>query len=469
MYQVSEVSDASAVRQCGSRVFSHDTIESVAVDSLKHFPNAPRTHSRRKIEQLARSIERFGIVIPIAVDPDDRVVAGEARLAAAKKLGMSHVPVLKVQHLSHAEMRAYRIVDNRLSERARWDPDALRAEFVFLIEHGIDLTFTGFEMGEIDLTIGIAGDDDEANAIPDVDPTSEAVSRPGDVWRLGDHLLACGDMSDAPLRQRLLGDDEIDLVFTDPPYNVPIQGHVSGLGKQRHREFSQGSGEMSEEAFTAFLTRFLEVAAESCRDGAVMFVCMDWRHLFELLSAARFNGLRQLNLCVWNKDNGGMGSLYRSKHELVLVAKKGSARHVNNVELGRFGRNRTNVWDYAGVNSFGKDRDRALSMHPTVKPVEMIEDAIQDCSERGDLVFDPFAGSGSTIIAAERCGRRARAVEIDPVYCDTVLRRWEAFTGSEAALDGDGPTFAETARLRRAALSSGYPSTPLPEGDLCHV
>ncbi len=431
-----------------SQLSNNLAIKSAAISELRHFPKSPRTHSRRKIELLTRSIERFGMVMPIAVDPQNRVVAGEARLAAAKKLGLSHVPVLQISHLSHEEARAYRIADNRLTEIGSWDEDILRGEFEFLVELGVDLTLTGFEMGEIDLTIGIVGDDDEANAIPAVDHDRPATSRPGDVWQLGEHRLACGDALDNSVLAQLLDGDEVDLVFTDPPYNVPIHGHVSGLGQRRHREFAQASGEMSEAAFTDFLERLLSATRDVCRDGGILFVCMDWRHQYELLTAARRTDLTQLNLCVWNKDNGGMGSLYRSKHELVFVLKNGKDSHTNNVALGRYGRNRTNVWDYAGVNSFGKDRDKALDMHPTVKPVEMIEDAIQDCSNRGDVVFDPFAGSGSTLIAAERCGRRARAIEIDPHYCDTILRRWQDFTGKQAVLSSTGSTFDEVVAER---------------------
>ena len=438
-----EQSHNNASAEAPSTVPNHLTITYLPVEDLTSLGPSPRTHSRRKIEMLTRSIERFGMVIPIAVDPQNRVVAGEARLAAATKLDLSHVPVLQISHLSHEEARAFRIADNRLTELGSWDEDVLRGEFEFLVELGVDLTLTDFEMGEIDLTIGIVGDDEEANAIPAVDPSCPATSRPGDVWQLGEHRLACGDALDKSILAQLLEGDEVDLVFTDPPYNVPIQGHVSGLGQRRHREFAQASGEMSEAAFTQFLECFLSAARDVCRDGAILFVCMDWRHQYELLTAARKADLTQLNLCVWNKDNGGMGSLYRSKHELVFVLKNGSASHSNNVALGRFGRNRTNVWDYAGVNSFGKDRDKALDMHPTVKPVEMIEDAIQDCSSRGDVVFDPFAGSGSTLIAAERCGRRARAIEIDPHYCDTILRRWQDFTGKQAVLTRTGSTFDE--------------------------
>ena len=227
------------------------------------------------------------------------------------------------------------------------------------------------------------------------------------------------------------------MLFTDPPYNVPIAGHVSGLGKTVHREFAEASGEMTKDEFVAFLTETLGTAAAQLRDGAIAYVCMDWRHMGELLTAggATFDELK--NLCVWNKTNGGMGTFYRSKHELVFAFKKGTAPHINNFSLGEGGRYRTNVWDYAGISSIGQNRSEDLAMHPTVKPVAMIADAMRDCSNRSGLVLDVFGGSGSTLIAAEDCGRKARLLELDPVYCDTIIERWEQLTGRKALLQSD--------------------------------
>jgi DNA modification methylase len=239
-----------------------------------------------------------------------------------------------------------------------------------------------------------------------------------------------------------------DLIFTDPPYNVPIDGHVGGLGSIRHREFAFAAGEMSREQFTDFLQRTLGNAAGAAKDGAIAFVCMDWRHMRELLDAgeAVFSELK--NLCVWNKRNGGMGSFYRSKHELVFVFKAGTAPHTNSFGLGETGRYRTNVWDYAGISSLGAKRMEELAMHPTVKPVALVADAIRDCSRRGETVLDVFGGSGSTLIAAETCGRMARLLEYDPTYCDTIIKRWETYTGKRATLDGDGRSFEEIAEIR---------------------
>jgi len=249
----------------------------------------------------------------------------------------------------------------------------------------------------------------------------------------------------------LLGADRADLIFTDPPYNVPIEGHVSGLGRLHHREFAMASGEMTEVEFTSFLTQVFRAAAEVSRDGSLHYICMDWRHLYEALSAGRAVYSSFLNLCVWNEDNGGMGSLYRSKHELVLLFKAGTKSHTNNVELGRHGRNRTNVWEYAGVNTFRTGRLDELAMHPTVKPVALIADAIKDASKRSSIILDPFCGSGSTLIAAEKTGRRGHGIEIDSQYVDTAVRRWQRYSGKSACLDGSNATFEEISDRRSSS------------------
>jgi DNA modification methylase len=299
-----------------------------------------------------------------------------------------------------------------------------------------------------------------ANQIPECD-AGPAISQRGDLWCLGSHRLLCGDARSPEAYAKLLGDTKVDLVFTDPPYNVRIDGHVSGLGRVQHREFAMASGEMTEDEFTQFLKATLGAAVNVSRDGALHYVCMDWRHLFETLSAGRALYDSLLNICVWNKDNGGMGSFYRSKHELVMVFKVGTAKHTNNVELGRHGRNRTNVWDYAGANTFRQGRLDELSMHPTIKPVALIADAIKDASKRSDTVLDPFCGSGSTIVAAEKTGRQACGLEIDPKYIDVAVRRWQLFTGKSAVLDGTTASFEEVTeqRINLPAIASA----PRPE------
>ncbi len=307
----------------------------------------------------------------------------------------------------------------------------------------------GFETAEIDVILGDAVSANTASLVGPEDevvlPPKIPVSRVGDLWECGRHRLVCGDARDASAYARLMQGEAADMVFTDPPYNVPVGGHVRVTGE--HREFAMASGEMSETAFTAFLESALQPMASVCKDGAIAFVCMDWRHMSELLAAGRavFSDLK--NVCVWSKTNGGMGSFYRSQHELVFVFKHGEAKHQNNIELGKFGRNRTNVWTYPGVNVFKEGRDAELAMHPTVKPVALVEDAIKDVCSRNQIVLDPFAGSGTTLIAAERSGRRGRLLEIDPLYCDVILRRFERYLGRSALLEG-GATFEEVAAQR---------------------
>ena len=413
---------------------------------LKPYDRNARTHSKKQIRQIADSIERFGWTNPVLIDGQDQIVAGHGRVAAAKLLGIDEVPTIRLEYMSEVEIRAYVIADNRLAELADWDDEILAIELQALVELDFDVEVTGFETAEIDLLIDgldAPGADDEGDRIPEVDPSASRVTQAGDLWRLGRHRLLCGDATKRKSFERLMAGERAQMVFTDPPYNVPIDGHVCGLGRIRHAEFAMASGEMSEAEFTGFLETVLGHLAAHSADGALHFVCMDWRHVYELLSASRETYGEMKNLCVWAKTNAGMGSLYRSQHELVFVFKNGSAPHVNNVELGRHGRYRTNVWRYAGVNALGADRDDALAMHPTVKPVALVADAIRDCSRRGDIVLDAFGGSGTTLIAAERAGRRGYAIEIDPLYVDVTLERFRATFGEEPVHEASGLTFSE--------------------------
>lgn len=410
-------------------------VETVPVSTLKPYANNPRTHTKKQIRQIARSIETFGWTNPVLVDAEGGVIAGHGRLAAAKLLGLEAVPTIRLADMTEAQKRAYVIADNRLAELAGWDDETLALELKGLSE--IDLDFAietlGFETAEIDLRIAsLDGDDapDAADVLPEVSE-GPTIAVPGDLWLLGPHRLLCGDATKAESFRRLLDGETAQMVFTDPPYNVPVEGHVCGLGKVKHADFAMASGEMSEAEFVAFLQLVLELLAQHSTDGALHFVCMDWRHLYELLTAGRAVYDDFKNLCVWNKNNGGMGTLYRSKHELIVVYKSGRAPHINNVALGAHGRYRTNVWDYAGVNSFGADREAELAMHPTVKPVALVEDAILDCSRRGGIVLDAFCGSGTTIIAAERAGRRGYGLELDPKYVDVTLKRYRDLTSQE--------------------------------------
>lgn len=422
------------------------------VSELKPYQRNARTHSRKQLKQIAASIERFGFTNPVLVSDDGEIVAGHGRVEAAKLLGLASVPTIALSHLSEAERRAYVLADNKLALNAGWDRDILAIELQALIDLEFEVELTGFSLAEVDLAIDAAQDADPASgdtpedAVPPIADT--AVSRVGDLWQLGRHKLLCGDARSKADFDRLLGAEQADLLFTDPPYNVAIDGHVCGSGAIKHREFAFASGEMSETEFTRFLSETLGNAASVMRNGAIGFVCMDWRHMGELLAAGdtAFDELK--NLVVWNKTNGGMGTFYRSKHELIFVYKKGTAPHTNSFGLGDTGRYRTNVWDYAGISSLGSQRADELAMHPTVKPVAMIADALRDCSKRGQLVLDCFGGSGSTLIGAEKTGRSARLIEYDPLYCDTIIRRWEALTGKQATHAHDDRTFeqfAETA------------------------
>lgn len=422
------------------------------IDALKPYPRNARTHSRKQIGQIADSIHEFGFTNPVLIDENNQIIAGHGRIEAARLLDIDKVPTLRIEHLTDAQKRAYILADNKIAENAGWCPEilAIELEGLLTLEPEFDIEITGFEMAEIDVLIGASeatGDDDDV--VPATDPDRPTVSRIGDLWLLGRHKLYCGDARDAKAYQALLGDEKAQMVFTDPPYNVAIDGHVSGLGKTKHGEFVCASGEMSQSQFTEFLATVFGHMAVVSRDGAIHFVCMDWRHLAEIQSAGRGVYSELKNLCIWNKNNGGMGSLYRSKHELIFVYKHGTAPHINNVQLGRHGRYRTNVWDYAGASSFSTHRDDDLAMHPTVKPTAMIADAILDCSKRNGVILDPFGGSGSTLIAAERTGRSGRLIELDPTYTDIIIRRFQDLTGAQASLAASGDTFGETAIFRQ--------------------
>lgn len=432
-----------------------DKVEQIAVDDLNPSPRNARVHPKKQIAQIAKSLDAFGFTNPLLIDDQNVILAGHGRLAAARKIGMQTVPCLRLNNLTAAEKKAYLIADNKLALNAEWDQEILSIELAEISGTEFDVSITGFEIGEVDMSIKDADMahpestiDTDDNCPPcETDPL-KVVTFTGDVWILGRHRLLCGNAKSHSDMAILMQGDVADAIFTDPPYNVKIDGHVSGLGEIRHREFLEASGEMSRDQFTQFLEDSLDVAASKCRDGAISFVCMDWRHLGELLSAGHIVFDELKNICVWKKSNAGMGSFYRSQHELVLVWKKGSASHTNNFGLGDKGRYRTNVWEYAGVNSFGQDRMDELKLHPTVKPVTMVADAIMDVTKRGNIVLDSFGGSGTTLIAAERTGRSARMMELDPIYCDVIAQRWEAMTGKQAILEATGQTFERTTSFR---------------------
>jgi DNA modification methylase len=409
----------------------------------------PRTHSKKQIEQIAASIQRFGFLSPVLVDGGSRIIAGHGRVEGAKLAGLTQIPVMRVDHLSESEIRAYVIADNKLAENAGWDLDLLVLELKELsVEIDLDITVTGFETAEIDVLL--LGEDEAADESPisNIDRNVPPISRAGDLWQIGPHRLLCGNALDPSCYQHLMGAKRARCVFTDVPYNVPVQGHVSGLGRHQHQEFAMASGEMTPAQFEEFLVTTFRNLASFSIDGSLHYQCIDWRHMGELLAAGEKAYSELKNLCVWTKTNAGMGSFYRSQHELVFVFKNGTAAHVNNVELGKHGRNRSNVWAYAGMNAFGKDRDLNLAQHPTVKPLAMVADAILDASDRQDIVLDAFVGSGTTLLAAQKTGRIGFGMEIDPYYVDLVAARFRSMHGLVATL-ATGETFETIASLRR--------------------
>ncbi|WP_369026915.1 site-specific DNA-methyltransferase [Qipengyuania sp. RANM35] len=422
------------------------------IAGLRPYARNARTHSKKQIKQIAVSIERFGFTNPVLISGNDEIIAGHGRVEAAKLLGWTAVPTLALSHLSEDERRAYVLADNKLALNAGWDKEILAIELQALVDCDFDIEVTGFSLAEVDFALVDAreADPDAGDAPEDAVPEQQdhPVTRADEIWELGRHRLLCGDTRDREAMDRLMDGKSADLVFTDPPYNVAIDGNVCGLGSIKHREFAFASGEMNESQFTRFLGETLGNMSRVMRDGAIAFVCMDWRHMGELLAAGSEAFTELKNLVVWNKTNGGMGAFYRSKHELVFVFKQGTTTHTNSFGLGETGRYRTNVWDHAGISSIGASRSNELAMHPTVKPVAMIADAIMDCSKRGQIVLDGFGGSGSTLIAAEKTGRSARLIEYDPLYCDTIIRRWEAYTGKRARLADTGEFFEDIAETR---------------------
>jgi DNA modification methylase len=402
----------------------------VCVETLKPLGRETRKHPPAQIRKLQASIEQFGFVLPIVIDAAGRVIAGWALALAAKKLGLAEVPAVTIADLDEANLRMLRLALNRLSEDARWDVEGLRLEFSEIMEISaeIDLRVGGFEMGEIDVAFGGFGGDEEDD-LPALNEASTPVTKPGDLWLLEEHRILCADALMPESYTRLLGDERAQMIFTDPPWNIPIAGHVSGLGSTKHDDFAMGCGEMSAMEFEDFLRTTLGHAARCSDDGSIHFVCMHWGRIRELLAAAADLFTETKNLCIWNKSNAGMGSLYRSKHELIFVFKRGDAPHINNIGLGRFGRNRTNVWDYPSQNVLNGTTKSKLSLHPTAKPVALVADAIRDCSNRNDVILDPFGGAGTTLIAAEKTGRRAGLIEIDPRYVDVTIKRWQNLTG----------------------------------------
>jgi DNA modification methylase len=415
--------------------------------SVKPHPQNPRVHSDKQVQQIAHSIETFGFNVPILVDGRQHVVAGHGRLLAARKLGWNTVPVIRLNHLSESQYAAFLIADNRLTENSTWDERLLGEQLKVLseLELDFDLEVTGFEMAEIDVLIDgfeTISEPDPDDRLPAIE--SSAISVVGDLWQLGKHRVLCGNSLMSESYDRLMDGAKADLVITDPPYNVAIEGHASGLGRTRHREFAMASGEMSAGEFTEFLRNVMVLSRQRSQPGSLAYYFMDWRHMRQILAAGLEVYGELLNLCIWAKNNGGMGSFYRSAHELIFLFKNGGASHRNNIQLGKFGRYRTNVWNYPSANTFSRSGPEGdlLALHPTPKPVALIADAIKDSTARGAVILDPFLGSGTAVIAAERAGRICYGLELDPLYVDAVIRRWQRRTRSAAVHVESGETFA---------------------------
>lgn len=421
-------------------------LEIKAVETLKEHPQNPRKHPPSQIRALAENFRIHGMNAPILLDKNNQIIAGHARLAAARLLGLKEVPTITLSHLSDLGAKSYMLADNKLSDRSSWDDvvvaNHLKDLAAICLNYSLEFS-TGFETPEIDMRIQSLDLSDQ-DALDNFDlPTDQPTTVQGDIWTLGDHHVLCGTALDSGSYLSLLRGEKASAVFTDPPYNVKIDGHVRGKGRGRHREFGMASGELSNQEFENFLSNFLQHCFEQTVPGAIIYSFMDWRHAAEVLAAGARNNLTLLNLCVWVKTNGGMGSFYRSRHELVFVFRNGGSQHINNIQLGRFGRNRTNVWNYAGANGFNsRKKIDEFESHPTVKPVGLVSDALLDCTNRGDIVLDPFLGSGTTVLAAERTGRRCYGIELDPLHVDTAVQRWERMTHRKA-VNLQGQTFSE--------------------------
>ena len=457
-------------------------IEEVDIDTLHSFKKNSTTHSPKQIRQIANSYEQFGFLGAIIISEENEILAGSGRVAAARLLGMRTIPCIRNSSMTAAQKRAFALADNKIQRNAGVDLEILAIELAELAELGIVMPDLGFEQYEIDqiLIDADASSPKRKRSRDDVCPDipATATTRPGDLWNLGRHRLWCGDAADSEGVGRLMGADRARMMFADPPYNVALSGHASGLGSIKHREFVQANGDLSPEEFTSWLVRAFSPSARLCVDGAIAFTCMDWRHLAEMSAAGSQVFTEPKNLCVWVKTPG-MGAFYRSSHELVFAWKIGTAPHINTFELGQHGRSRTNVWNYPGMASFGANRMEDLARHPTPKNLQMVIDAILDVSHRGDIVLDPFGGSGTTLIAAHKCGRIARLVEIDPLYCDVIIERFRKVTGKVATLETSGLDFDAVAAIRASGSDlainsptqqvSSPPSTsawvaPLPSG-----
>lgn len=428
-------------------------IEWHAIDELMPAARRIRKCNPDQVERAITSIRTYGFISPVTIRRMV-VVDGHVRIAAARELGMEAIPCIDVGHLGKEQARMLSISLNRLSELGEWDLPELRLELTDLEIADVDLTPTFFTDQELDIILSDEPEQEQAEeAIPE--PPSRPVTQEGYLWLCGDrHRVLCGNALNPENFATLLGGQLAHAVLTDAPYNVKIAGNVSGNGKTKHGEFAFASGEMKPDEFR----EFLRVAHQNCADnlevGGVVYSFMDWRSIDTLMAACRDAGLGHINTAVWYKGSGGMGGFLRSAHEFCGVFCKGDKPRLNNVALGKFGRDRTNVWVYPGANRPGSSSGQVLKDHPTPKNLEMCADAILDVTARGDIVLDPFLGSGTTLVASEQTGRCCYGIELDPSYTDVCIRRWQEATGMEAVLASTGETFNALREQMEAKLGS---------------
>jgi DNA modification methylase len=423
---------------------------------VKPNPRNSHRHSQEQIEKLARNISIFGFLIPIVTNSRGEIICGHARYAAAELAGIREVPTILVEHLSPEQLQAFGIAENRLVSMDWDDPQlAVQLKEISGLDLGLTLEDLGFETPQLDaLMVDVNGPrsqtPDPADALPPI--TEETVTKLGDLWELGPHRLYCGDAKEEESYSVLMGRKRAAMVFSDPPWNIAVEGNISGLGRVKHKNFIQGSGELSPLEYLEFLTKSFTLLAKHSTDGSLHYLCSGAKQIGAFLAAGAKTYSQFLNLIVWDKGVGAMGGLYRHACEFILLFKNGIGRSRNNVVLGRYGRNRTTVWRYPGMASFAraKDEGNLLAEHPTSKPRRLVSDAILDCTARGDVVLDAFAGSGTLLVAAESVGRVGFAIELDPRFVDVSVRRWQRFTGQQATHAASGRSFDELQEKGRA-------------------
>lgn len=450
-----KVSVAAMAATAPKDLLKHIKLDKRAINSLKGLKRRVRKTESEQLELVTNRIKTHGQVVPVLIDPLGEIINGHVIVEALKKLGGKEAWCTVVDNLDEHERELLHVTLNRIGETGDWNIEALSELLIDFDEIGFDLGVTGFSVPELDI-IMTTGATSAGSDVVDIAPPlpKEPVTLPNDLWKLGDHRVLCADSTDPMSYTIVLNGELVDIVFTDCPWNIAIENFVSGLGKTKHKDFKMGAGELSADDFAAFLNQFHQLCTNHMAEGAAFYSCIDWRSVDLIMAAGRLAGLRHTNTITWNKGSGSMGGApYRSAHEFIVMFVKGNRLAVNNVEMGKYGRDRTNVWSYPGANQPGSSAAKALAYHPTPKPIEMVEDALKDVSKRGALVLDAFLGSGTTLLAAERSGRRARCVELDPAYVDVAIRRWEAMTGKEAVHASSGKTFAQMAIERNAPVT----------------